>query len=98
MSHAQRMQNASALRVISIQPATGCDASPAWGVWLGTASRQNAKGSQPRTQSLYNPPVRILIAAGEASGEKYGPQLIEALRKLDPSIEFFAVDGERMRA
>src|SRR3984885_2157772 len=42
--------------------------------------------------------VRILISAGEASGEMYGAQLIEALHRLDPSIEFFGVGGERMRA
>jgi lipid-A-disaccharide synthase len=29
----------------------------------------------------YNTPVRILISAGEASGEMYGAQLIEALRR-----------------
>jgi len=28
----------------------------------------------------------------------YGAQLIEALRRIDPSIEFFGVGGERMRA
>jgi lipid-A-disaccharide synthase len=28
----------------------------------------------------------------------YGAQLIEALRRVDPSIEFFGVGGERMRA
>jgi len=42
--------------------------------------------------------VRILISAGEASGEMYGAQLIEALRRRDPSLEFFGVGGERMRA
>ena len=42
--------------------------------------------------------MRILISAGEASGEMYGAQLIEALHRLDPSIEFFGVGGERMRA
>jgi lipid-A-disaccharide synthase len=42
--------------------------------------------------------LRILISAGEASGEMYGAQLIEALRRRDPSIEFFGVGGERMRA
>jgi lipid-A-disaccharide synthase len=31
--------------------------------------------------SLYNSPVLILISAGEASGEMYGAQLIEALRR-----------------
>lgn len=42
--------------------------------------------------------MRILISAGEASGEMYGAQLIEALRKSNPSFEFFGVGGERMRA
>ena len=43
-------------------------------------------------------PVRILISAGEASGEMYGAQLIKALRRREPSAEFFGVGGERMRA
>jgi len=42
--------------------------------------------------------LRILISAGEASGEMYGAQLIEALRRRDPSLEFFGVGGDRMRA
>ncbi|MGC2195810.1 MAG: lipid-A-disaccharide synthase, partial [Terriglobales bacterium] len=42
-------------------------------------------------------PVRILISAGEASGEMYGAQLIEALRRRDPTLEFFGVGGQRMR-
>lgn len=57
--------------------------------------------------------MRILISAGEASGEMYGAQLIEALRRAaDPQgqpgragrpsphdhLEFFGVGGERMRA
>ena len=46
----------------------------------------------------YNTPVRILISAGEASGEMYGAQLIEALRHREPSLEFFGVGGDRMRA
>ncbi len=49
----------------------------------------------------YNTPVRILISAGEASGEMYGAQLIEALRRHNPSnspLEFFGVGGDRMRA
>jgi len=47
---------------------------------------------------LYNAPVPILISAGEASGEMYGAQLIEALRRRDPSLEFFGVGGDRMQA
>ena len=45
--------------------------------------------------------MRILISAGEASGEMYGAQLIEALRsqwRADGSLEFFGVGGDRMRA
>ncbi len=42
--------------------------------------------------------MNILISAGEASGEMYGAQLIEALRRHNPSLEFFGVGGPRMRA
>lgn len=50
--------------------------------------------------------VRILISAGEASGEMYGAMLMEALRRLageSPAttrteMEFFGVGGDRMRA
>jgi lipid-A-disaccharide synthase len=47
--------------------------------------------------------VRILISAGEASGELYGAKLIEALRqegsRRSPqlALEFFGVGGERMQ-
>jgi lipid-A-disaccharide synthase len=42
--------------------------------------------------------VKILISAGEASGEMYGAQLIDALRGREPSLDFFGVGGERMRS
>jgi lipid-A-disaccharide synthase len=44
--------------------------------------------------------VLILISAGEASGEMYGAQLIEALRRATEGspISFFGVGGDRMRA
>jgi lipid-A-disaccharide synthase len=42
--------------------------------------------------------VRVLISAGEASGDMYGAELIEALRRREPSLEFFGVGGERMGA
>ena len=42
--------------------------------------------------------MQILISAGEASGEMYGAQLMEALRRRDPSLTFFGAGGERMRA
>jgi len=46
----------------------------------------------------YNQALRILISAGEASGEMYGAQLIGALRRRDPLVSFFGVGGDRMRA
>jgi lipid-A-disaccharide synthase len=48
--------------------------------------------------------VRILISAGEASGEFYGAELMNALcrqvseRSPNSDIEFFGVGGEQMRA
>ncbi len=42
--------------------------------------------------------MKILISAGEASGESYGAQLIAALKEREPSAECFGVGGERMRA
>ena len=42
--------------------------------------------------------MKILISAGEASGEMYGAELIAALRRMDPSLAFFGVGGGRMRA
>src|ERR1700693_4335875 len=55
----------------------------------------------------YNASVRILISAGEASGDMYGALLIEALRRLagespattlNQRLEFFGAGGDRMRA
>src|SRR5690348_4465836 len=44
-------------------------------------------------------PIRILISAGEASGENYGAMLIAELRKIaGREIQFFGVGGEKMRA
>jgi lipid-A-disaccharide synthase len=45
--------------------------------------------------------VRILISAGEASGEFYGAELIKALRRqvsAGTELDFFGVGGEQMRA
>jgi len=42
--------------------------------------------------------MRLLISAGEASGEMYGAGLIEALRRRVPELECFGVGGEAMRA
>ena len=41
--------------------------------------------------------MRVLISAGEASGELYGAQLMDALRRRAADTEFFGVGGDRMR-
>ncbi len=51
-------------------------------------------GQQPTAAG----PLRILVSAGEASGDMYGAQLVEALRRLRPDLEVFGLGGERMRA
>lgn len=42
--------------------------------------------------------MRLLVSAGEASGELYGAGLLQALRRRVPELECFGVGGERMRA
>src|SRR5580698_11005708 len=49
-------------------------------MWRGR-SRPRGPGAHARTPSLTMASVRILISAGEASGEMYGAQFIEALRR-----------------
>lgn len=41
--------------------------------------------------------MQFLLSAGEASGDTYGAQLIEALRGLSPGSTFFGMGGEKMR-
>ena len=40
---------------------------------------------------------RILMVAGESSGDLHGSHLAAALWKLDPSLEIMGIGGERMR-
>lgn len=42
--------------------------------------------------------MRILVSAGEASGDLYASRLIEALRARESDIEFFGCAGPRMQA
>ncbi|MCL6545368.1 MAG: lipid-A-disaccharide synthase, partial [Bryobacteraceae bacterium] len=41
---------------------------------------------------------RILVSAGEASGDLYTAMLVERLRNLLPGTDFFGCAGPRMRA
>lgn len=43
-------------------------------------------------------PPKILISAGEASGEMYASRLVPALRELLPGATFFGCAGPKMRA
>ena len=42
--------------------------------------------------------MQFLLSAGEASGDTYGAQLIDALRQLVPGSTYFGMGGEKMRA
>ena len=44
------------------------------------------------------PARRVLIVAGEHSGDLRGAELVRALTALEPSLELFGIGGERMRA
>jgi lipid-A-disaccharide synthase len=41
--------------------------------------------------------MQFLLSAGEASGDTYGAQLIDALQHLSPGATFFGMGGEKMR-
>jgi lipid-A-disaccharide synthase len=43
-------------------------------------------------------PLKILVSAGEASGDLYASKLVEAVRARLPGAEFFGCTGPRMRA
>jgi len=42
--------------------------------------------------------MQFLLSSGEASGDTYGAQLIDALTQLAPGARFFGMGGEKMRA
>ncbi len=41
--------------------------------------------------------MRIMIIAGEASGDQHSARLVEAVHEIDPTVEFFGIGGECMR-
>ena len=47
---------------------------------------------------MVNSAKKILIVAGEASGDKNAARLVERLKQLDPHLEFCGTGGECMRA
>jgi len=41
---------------------------------------------------------KILLSAGEVSGDLHGAHLVEAIREIDPEIHFFGMGGEGLKA
>jgi lipid-A-disaccharide synthase len=42
-------------------------------------------------------PKRVLLVAGEASGDLHGAHLVEAIHQIDPDIQFFGIGGEGLK-
>src|SRR5437870_12034986 len=42
-------------------------------------------------------PRKVLLVAGEASGDLHGAGLVTALRRADPRIDVWGVGGQRLR-
>ncbi|MBW2622371.1 MAG: lipid-A-disaccharide synthase, partial [Deltaproteobacteria bacterium] len=40
---------------------------------------------------------RIMIVAGEASGDLHGSNLVRAAMSLDPDLKFYGLGGENLR-
>ena len=40
---------------------------------------------------------KILLVAGEVSGDLHGAHLMEAIQRIDPEVQFFGVGGERLQ-
>jgi lipid-A-disaccharide synthase len=53
-------------------------------------------GSAPHAQTT-SAPARVLLIAGEASGDLHGADLLRALRARIPALEVFGIGGEGLR-
>jgi len=42
-------------------------------------------------------PFKVMIVAGEASGDLHGSYLVRAMKEMAPSISFYGIGGEKMR-
>jgi lipid-A-disaccharide synthase len=58
-------------------------------------SREGATISDPPIE--FQRPRRIVIVAGEASGDLHGANLVRAIRESSPRSEFCGIGGERMK-
>ena len=42
--------------------------------------------------------MKLMVVAGEASGDRHAARLVDGLRELEPTIEVFGSGGEELRA
>src|SRR5215204_3481211 len=42
--------------------------------------------------------LRLMVVAGEASGDRHAARLVDAIRELEPSVEVFGSGGEELRS
>jgi lipid-A-disaccharide synthase len=68
--------------------------NPAAGPWSEEASGEPPVVARPADAR----PRRILLVAGEASGDLHGADLVAALRERVPRLDIVGVGGERLRA
>jgi lipid-A-disaccharide synthase len=53
------------------------------------------KGNNGSTEQMKS--KKILLVAGEVSGDLHGSHLVEAIQHIDPQIQFFGVGGEGLK-
>jgi lipid-A-disaccharide synthase len=69
---------------------------------MGALKNRYAKGWKSPTGLLSDKgesvnPKRVLLVAGEVSGDLHGASLVEAIRRIDPKIHFYGVGGEGLK-
>jgi lipid-A-disaccharide synthase len=77
----------------------GCFRRRAWTLSAAALPGRNVDAAAPFAAGwLHWWLVRILVSAGEPSGDLYASRVVEALRKRHPEAEFFGCAGPRMQA
>jgi len=68
-------------------------------IMVAAANDPGARGGSRAARWLLAParPRRLLLVAGEASGDLHGADLVRVLRASVPDLEVFGVGGERLR-
>ncbi len=70
---------------------------------MGVGERVGGRGRGPLQKSPWSPPPnspppKILVVAGEASGDAHAARLVAAIKEREPRAEFMGVGGEEMSA